>query len=81
MNFGQAIELLKSKKKVARKGWNGKGIFLELQVPDEHSKMTHPYIYIDTTGLETDNECAPKNRVPWTPSQTDLLSVDWVEVL
>ncbi len=77
MNFGQAIEALKSGKKVARKGWNGKGIFIELQIPDTHSKMTHPYTYIDTTGLQTDNVNAPKSRVPWTPSQTDMLSEDW----
>lgn len=77
MNFGQAIEVLKEGKKVARKGWNGKGIFIELQVPDTHSKMTHPYIYIDTTGLQTDNENAPKSRVPWLASQTDVLSEDW----
>jgi hypothetical protein len=77
MNFGQAIELLKEGKKVRRKGWNGKGIFIELQVPDEYSKMTHPYIYIDTTGLSTDNPDAPKDRVPWLASQTDMLSNDW----
>ncbi|MFJ6210578.1 DUF2829 domain-containing protein [Lysinibacillus sp. NPDC092081] len=77
MNFGQAIEALKSGEKVARKGWNGKGIFVELQVPDTHSKMTHHYIYIDTTGLQTDNENAPKSRVPWLASQTDMLSEDW----
>ncbi|KGR88859.1 DUF2829 domain-containing protein [Lysinibacillus sp. OL1_EC] len=77
MKFGQAIEALKEGKKAARKGWNGKGIFLELQVPDTHSKMTHPYIYIDTTGLQTDNENAPKSRVPWLASQTDMLSEDW----
>jgi len=80
MNFGQAIEVLKQGGKVCRKGWNGKGIFLELQVPDEHSKMTHPYIYIDTTRLETDNPDAPKDRVPWLASQTDMLSEDWMEV-
>jgi hypothetical protein len=78
MNFGQAIEVLKAGARVARKGWNGKGIFIELQVPDEHSKMTHPYIFIDTTGLQTDNSDAPKNRVPWLASQTDMLSEDWV---
>lgn len=81
MNFGQALEALKIGQKVARSGWNGKGIFIELQVPDEHSKMTHPYIFIDTTGLQTDNPNAPKNRVPWLASQTDLLSEDWVIVL
>ena len=80
MNFGQAIEALREGKRVARSGWNGKGIFIELQIPDEHSKMTHPYIFIDTTGLQTDNSNAPKNRVPWLASQTDMLSQDWVIV-
>ena len=80
MNFGQAIEAIREGKRVARSGWNGKGIFIELQIPDEHSKMTHPYIFIDTTGLQTDNSNAPKNRVPWLASQTDMLSQDWVIV-
>ena len=80
MNFGDAIEQLKKGNKLARKGWNGKGIFIELQRPDEYSKMTHPYIFIDTTGLQTDNEHAPRDRVPWLASQTDMLSDDW-EVL
>ena len=77
MNFGEAIEALKDGRKVARKGWNGRGIFIELQVPDSHSKMTHPYIYIDTTGLQTDNSYAPKDLVPWLASQTDMLAEDW----
>lgn len=77
MNFGQALEALKQGKKVARAGWNGKGIFIELQSPDDHSKMTRPYIFIDTTGLQTDNPAAPKSRVPWLASQTDMLSDDW----
>lgn len=77
MNFGQALEALKQGKRVARKGWNGKGIYIELQRPDEHSKMTQPYIYIVTTGLVTDNEAAPKGIVPWLASQTDMLADDW----
>ena len=81
MNFGKAIEVLKRGVRVRRKGWNGKGIFLELQTPDEHSKMTHPYIFIDATGLQTDNPNAPKNRVPWFASQTDMLAEDWEVVL
>ena len=77
MTFGLAIEAMRQGKKVARKGWNGKGIFVELQVPDEYSKMTQPYIYIDTLGLHTNNPKAPKGRVPWLASQTDMLSDDW----
>lgn len=71
MKFGEAIEALKEGQKVAREGWNGKGMWLELQRPDEHSKMTLPYIYMFT---------ACKNRVPWLASQTDVLSEDWVIV-
>ena len=71
MNFGQAIETIKNGKKVARKGWNGKGMYLELQVPDKYSKMSLPYIYMFT---------ADNHLVPWLASQTDILSEDWVEV-
>ncbi len=71
MNFGQAIEALKQGKKVARAGWNGKGMYLELQRPDAHSKMTLPYIYMYT---------AQGDNVPWLASQTDMLSEDWVTV-
>ena len=78
VDFGSAIYALKQGKKVARLGWNGKGIFIELQRPDESSKMTHPYIFIDTTGLQTDNPAAPKSRVPWLASQTDMLAEDWI---
>ena len=80
LNFGQAIALLKEGRRVARKGWNGKGIFIELQRPDMHSKMTSPYIFINTTGLQTDNPDAPKSLVPWLASQTDTLAEDWVAV-
>ena len=77
MTFGQVLEALKQGKRARRRGWNGKGIFIELQRPDEYSKMTHPYIYIDSTGLLTNNPDAPKNRVPWLASQTDMLAEDW----
>ena len=80
MNFGEALEALKKGLHLARKGWNGKGIFIALQVPDAHSKMTHPYIYIDTTGLQTTNPDAPKSCVPWLASQTDMLAEDWQTV-
>ena len=77
MNFGKALEALREGKKVARRGWNGKGIYLELQVPDAYSKMTLPYIYIVTSQLITNNPEAPKGVVPWFASQTDMLAEDW----
>lgn len=68
MNFGQAIEALKAGKCVSRAGWNGKGMWLALQVPDAHSKMSRPYIYMKT---------ADGKLVPWVASQTDILANDW----
>jgi hypothetical protein len=70
MDIGGAIEALRDGDKVRRKGWNGKGMWLELQEPDEHSKMTLPYVYMST---------AQGDLVPWLCSQTDLLATDWEE--
>lgn len=67
-SFGMAIEFLKGGWKVARSGWNGKGMWLELQVPDRNSKMTLPYIYMSTVAGDL---------VPWLASQTDILATDW----
>lgn len=77
LTFGEAHALTMQGHSIARSGWNGRGIFVSRQVPDIHSKMTSPYLYIDTTGLQTDNTLAPKNLVPWAPSQTDLEACDW----
>lgn len=77
LNFGDALNLLKQGAKVARCGWNGKGLWLELQVPDAHSKMTLPYIYIN---YPQDAQNTPGARVPWLASQTDMLAEDWVIV-
>lgn len=72
--FGFALEALKAGKRVSRSGWNGKGLWLELQTPDANSKMTLPYIYIN---YPTDAKNTPGARVPWLASQTDLLADDW----
>ncbi|MGN0098633.1 MAG: MW1434 family type I TA system toxin, partial [Candidatus Methanomethylophilaceae archaeon] len=65
----------------ARKGWNGKGIYIGLQNPDEHSANTLPYIYMVTDKLISDNPDAPRGRVPWLASQSDILTDDdWIEV-
>lgn len=66
MDIGQAVNRLRSGGRVARAGWNG--MFIELQTPDAHSKMTLPYVYMFT---------AQGDLVPWLCSQTDLLADDW----
>lgn len=71
LNFGSALNLLTQGTRVARKGWNGKGMYIELQEPDDFSKMTLPYIFMSTvTG----------DLVPWLASQTDILALDWERV-
>lgn len=77
MNIGEMIAALEAGKKTARSGWNGKGLWLELQVPDAHSKMTLPYVFMS---YPQDAQNTPGCRVPWLPSQTDLLARDWVIV-
>ena len=74
MNFSVALQELKRGNKVARSGWNGKGLWLELQTPDANSKMTLPYIYIN---YPDDSQNTPGARVPWLASQTYVLGEDW----
>lgn len=77
MNFGEALELLKNGYSMCRSGWNGSNIFIKLQRPDEHSKMSSPYIYIDTRYVVSNSPTAIRSCVPWVASQTDLLAEDW----
>jgi len=74
MDFGDVIKGLKAdpNKKFARKGWNGRGMWISLQVPDDWSKMDLPYIYMSTVNGEL---------VPWLASQTDMLADDWGVIL
>ena len=67
-DIGWAVKQMWNGDKVQRAGWNGKGMHLALQVPDAHSKMGHPYVYLRGTDGKL---------IPWNCSQTDLLATDW----
>ena len=72
LDFGDVVKKMKNGGgRFARAGWNGKNQWISLQVPDEGSKMTLPYIYIKTV---------QGDLVPWLASQTDMLADDWQEV-
>lgn len=78
IGFGDALFALREGRRVARGGWNGNGMWLELQRPDAHSKMTLPYIFIE---YPAGHPAYPSgSRVPWLASQTDLLAEDWFVV-
>lgn len=86
LTFGLAIEALKLGKKVARAGWNGKGMWLIYinpigqgindEVPYYQVKLLGEYGLLPWIGMKTfDNKF-----VPWLASQTDVLADDWVIV-
>ena len=86
MNFGQAIESLKSGNRVSRAGWNGKGMYLAYQAgyPDGIAINQNT---ADATGLPIGTVCkflpyimmrtVDGSFVPWLASQTDILADDW----
>ena len=67
-DFGFALNALKHGSSVRRDGWNGKSLTVKAQFPDENSKMTLPYLYI---------EYPDGKRCPWLASQTDIMAEDW----
>lgn len=89
MNFGKAIEALKEGKKVAREGWNGKGMFLSLQTGSTFfaenarggvaKKLAEAGENEITLLPHIDMKTATGEVcVGWLASQTDMLSEDWV---
>jgi len=91
LDFGEAIKLLKQGKRVARQGWNGKGMFLWLKpstiIKSEWCKDTKLKELIDANGGEMEGlgticmkTADNKILTGWLASQTDMLSEDWQEV-
>lgn len=88
MNFGQALETLKQGGKVAREGWNGKGMFLYYVPAASYPAQRNPLgtmvgvfpgdmvPYCAYIAMKT----AQNNVVPWLASQTDMLAEDWQTV-
>lgn len=72
MNFSDALALIKGGNRLTRSGWNGEGMWVEIQRPDEYSKMTLPYLFMRTAGGDL---------VPWLASQSDILADDWREAV
>ena len=96
MNFGQAIEALKEGKLVARKGWNGNGMFIFKQVP---SAIDNSIINkMQSIPEEAKKVLTTRNQEPiyyenqmvivkpngtadsWVPSSSDVFAEDWIVV-
>ena len=86
-DFSAAVRFLKQGKRVARKGWNGKGMFLYLIFGEqvaiskdwrdiEITPVCGSFAICDAIYMKT----AQDDFVPWLASQTDVLAIDWVLV-
>lgn len=92
MTFGLAIEAMKKGYKVARKGWNGKGMFIYIQdgsrVYTEDLRADAMNDYCKSRVIQhvkinphIDMKAADGSLViGWLASQTDMLSEDWCVV-
>ena len=85
-SFGWALAQLKEGKKVRRKNWNGKDMFIFL-VPGSTFEVNRPPllgIYPEGTQVQyhahIDMKTAQGYIIPWLASQADLLEEDWEEV-
>lgn len=84
MTFGMALEALKAGERVARAGWNGKGMWLcMIQRGSWHveplvnkAMMAHSLDALPWIGMKT----VDGGFVPWLASQTDMLADDWAVV-
>lgn len=82
LSFGIALEALKKGFKVARAGWNGKGMFIYYVPADNYPAQTKAakshfssgmVPYTGYMAIKSVNETVS----PWVPSQTDALADDW----
>jgi hypothetical protein len=73
-SFSEALTAVKAGASIQRQGWNGSGLVVKAQFPDEHSKMSLPYLYIE---YPESAKTTPGARCPWLASQTDLMAEDW----
>ena len=80
MSFGLAIEAAKKGKRIARKGWNGKGQYVELATAISYASPTGAVVnaehdaignqalaFVGTSGVQ----------MGWLASQADMLADDW----
>jgi len=82
-DFSEALLMLKAGMKVAREGWNGKGMFIYLVQGSAFEVNRAPLLGIYPEGTiinyhaHIDMKTADNMCVPWVCSQTDVLADDW----
>ena len=66
MNFGEAFEAVKRGYGMRLFKWKD-DVFVKARFPDKHSKMTAPYLYVESRF----------GKVPWKETMIELFSEDW----
>lgn len=66
MSFGDALKLVKRGMGMRLPQWK-EDVVIRAQFPDENSKMTAPYLYVDSRF----------GRVPWKETMIELFSEEW----
>ena len=93
MSFGHALVALESGQRVAREGWNGKGMWIAYTpgssfapeyAKDGHAAKHRADELVDTVGIKVDllphidmRTADGSMVVGWLASQTDMLAKDW----
>lgn len=94
MTFGMAIEAMKRGKKVARRGWNGKGMWLCVPLCDGPKEIPATGIWGKPNAEYAEQNGGTVKVMPyvtmktadgsivigWLASQTDMLAEDWAVV-
>ena len=88
-DFGFALRMLKEGKRVARDGWNGKGMWLALMpgfvipagmVNERTRKFVPPDVDLNCGGYIVMWTAQQVWQPGWLASQADMLAEDWVVV-
>ena len=66
MSFGDALKLVKRGMGMRLPQWK-EDMVIRAQFPGEHSKMTAPYLYVESRF----------GRVPWRETEIELFSEEW----
>ena len=67
MRYGQAFDTITTTTKGMRLPQWQPEVVIRCQNPDEHSKMTHPYLYVESRF----------GRVPWIETVVEKFSDKW----
>ena len=76
MEFGQALDLMRAGRRVSRKGWNGKGMWVCLVPLEVAERATRMFGYEAELCImmKTANNTL---QLGWLASQADLFAYDW----